>query len=408
MGHRVHLVVLELLAHLAEVGHRQPAAVAGKVEQVDLLQQTGARRVGEDEAQLGGQGRQQRARQGHRRQQRPVPPRDDQKGVGRVAPEPLQDIDVHDAVGLAQRTGRVGADQGGDRTVSGVRKTNGGKPLAQGQIGLGQLADLTPQDREQGRPVGGLQVRGEGDGTGPVVGLELRGGLGEALLEVLQQLDHVVRAHPPGRLAGAARLQTRQVPTQVGRGQVPLHLFAVEVVEEGVAQHLGQVDLREQRQLQRIAGRGRAPLVTGPTGEARHQAGRLLAVAGRIHMLDEVEPTALQFGLQFAPLPRRHGRDQVGLAGLGQAEEADADRAPGGPAEPGGEVAHPPQLVGQAVGFAVEPWRMAPHLGHPVERLAAARVEGVAAPHQVVDRPCWGSSLTPTDGVIAHAASLRG
>ena len=107
--------------------------------------------------------------------------------------------------------------------------------------------------------------------------------------------------------------------------EVDFDLLAIEVVEEGVAEHLGQIDLGEQRQLQRIAGRR----VARTAGEAGHQTGRLLAVAGRVHVLDEVEPSALDLGLQLAALPGREGRDQIGLAGLGQAEEADADRAPG-------------------------------------------------------------------------------
>jgi hypothetical protein len=222
--------------------------------------------------------------------------------------------------------------------IGGVGVTGLGESPAQGQIGLGQLAHLAPEHGEERGAVRRLQIGRQRDRGRPIVGLELLGGLGEALLEILEQVDHVVLAHPAGRRGGAARLQGGEMAAQMAGREVDLDLLAVEVVEEGVAEHLGQIDLGEERQLQRIARRCRARTA----GEAGHQTGRLLAVAGRVHVLDEVEPPALDLGLQLPALPGREGGDQIGLAGLRQAEEADADRASGRASEPRGEVAGAP------------------------------------------------------------------
>ena len=140
----------------------------------------------------------------------------------------------------------------------------------------------------------------------------------------------------------------------------------VEVLEPRVGENLRQFDFLEQRQFDRelriLARRGAA-------AEARHQAGGFLAATHRVDVLDEVQALATEIGFQFAVLTGREGRNQVGLAGLGQAEKANGHRRAGHATEAVGQVAGAVQADVQVVGFAVQPWCVAACLANPFQRL---------------------------------------
>jgi hypothetical protein len=134
--------------------------------------------------------------------------------VGIVAAQPLQDIDIHDAVGLGQCAASVRSHQRLDRAEHRACMAELGQRRAQLQIGLRQLRDLAPEHGQQRGALSGLQHRRQFDGRGPEVGSQLFGGLRKALLEILQQLDHAVRIHArylAGRRRGSSALMWRRI-----------------------------------------------------------------------------------------------------------------------------------------------------------------------------------------------------
>ena len=125
-------------------------------------------------------------------------------------------------------------------------------------------------------------------------------------------------------------------------GPLEGRLLVVEVEQEGVAQDLDDVGLRQQPHAHREV------LVAGAQAqaEAGHQAGRF-AIARRIDLAQEVVALVAEARLQRPAVAAGQDRDEIGLAGLAGAEHADAHAPAGGARQLAALVANLLQLADQ-------------------------------------------------------------
>lgn len=149
----------------------------------------------------------------------------------------------------------------------------------------------------------------------------------EAALEVVAQiLDRQLVEMRRRRAAthGPELVQKRAHRRGVLLGGFEIEVVDVEIREIAVGEDAHEIGLGEQPQAHRMVGRA----LRAECREAGHQPGRFL-VARRVDLTQEVERAAGEISDQ-APavllLPRvdTEARDQIGLAGLAWAEDADA------------------------------------------------------------------------------------
>lgn len=101
-------------------------------------------------------------------------------------------------------------------------------------------------------------------------------------------------------------------------------------------------------------------------------------------MFDEVQGAATEIGFQAAAAVSGQCRDQVRLARLGQAEEADHHGGGSGTLQVLGAVAGLAQAQVEAIGLGLDAGSIATHLLDPVQGLAGAFVNGAPGTHQLL------------------------
>ena len=215
--------------------------------------------------------------------------------------------------------------------------------LVEGEIELGEGLEVVPQHRPQPGTVLSRQARCEIDRLAPEIGAQLGGDAGEEGVEILDQIEHVVgleiadrRRLGLGAQFGQALADRRPV------GPHELGLLVIEVEQEGIAQDLHDVGLREQTDLHREVGRA----IAEAEAEARDQAGRL-AIARRIDLAQEVVGLVGEARLQRAAVAAREDGDEVRLAGLTGTENTHAHAPAGGARELAALIADLLQLAHQ-------------------------------------------------------------
>ena len=276
-------------------------------------------------------------------------------GIGAQA---VERKDVDDA--LLARDQRVHAEQG----LGGEGQLL--QAVVECEVEVGEGLEVVPQHRPQPGAVVARQARREIDRLAPVVGAQLRRHAGEEGVEILDQVEHVVGleiAHRRGLCLGAEFSQAL-----ADRGAIralELGLLMIEIEQEGVAQDLHDVGLRQQPHAHREVGRA----VAEAEAEAGDQAGRL-AIARRVDLAQEVVGLVGEARLQWAAVAAGQDRDQVGFAGLAGAKDADTHAPAGGARQLAALVADLLQLADQRRGLLRHGRRLRRSRLQPVHALA--------------------------------------
>ncbi len=211
----------------------------------------------------------------------------------------------------------------------------------------------------------------------------------EQPLEILAQVVDIVLGQPIDRFGTDAPGKARAMRLhQFRRGDIDLG--GVEILQEGIAEDLDDIGLRQQAQRYRMArDRGRRA-----QGEAGDKAGRLLPAFG-VDVAHEIQRRTIEHrGDGFLPAPRQR-RDQIGLARLRRTEHRDAHRAfRGGFQFPraAGEFAEIPRdgrrflaHLGTVVGKPAD--RLGGSLGRATRGGGKGGVGGVVEPHAIPTTP---------------------
>ncbi|MNL01994.1 hypothetical protein D3C87_1224820 [compost metagenome] len=361
-----------------QVEQAQPGAVAREIQQVDRRRTGIGGFIDQRKDQLGRERRQLTHRQADRCAGLVLGHRHHADGAFAGRAQARQRIDVHDAVDLTQPVGPA-RDQGLQRRLHGFRMAEIAQRIGQLRIQARELRQFIPKDREQLGALGAGEARGELHGALPVAQLQLLQVLGELLMGIVPERHNVVGGDARHHRPVAQALEAGQHLLDALFVQVIGDLLMVEVVEVRVHQDLGDFDFVEDLQRNRVSG-GRG---AGAVGEPRHQASGFLAAAGGIHVHQEVDQLGIEAGFELAVLSGGQRRDQVRLASLGQAEEAEPHRGRAGAAKDARGIARAVQAQGDVVGFAVEPLGVGACRADPLDAAGGAVMDGGPAVGQL-------------------------
>ena len=214
------------------------------------------------------------------------------------------------------------------------------------------------------------QARRQVDRLAPEVGAQLSGDACEEGVEILDQVEHVVgfEIADRRRMCLGAKFSQALADRRTVRAD-ELGLLVIEVEQEGVAQDLHDVGLRQQPHAHREFRRAVAEAET----KARDETGRL-AIARRIDLAQEVVGLVGEARLQGTAVAAREDRDEIGLAGLAGAEHAHAHAAPRGARQLAALVTDLLQLAHQRRGLLRHGRRLLRRVAQP--RYALARGDG--------------------------------
>ncbi len=155
------------------------------------------------DVQLGGEGADQRARQaGVGRGTAVGAARTHHQRVVGIGAEAIERQHVDDA--LLARDQRVHAEQ----RLGGMAQLL--QPVVQREIEIGEGLEVVPQDRPQPGAILPRQARREIDRLAPEIGAQLGGHAGEEGVEILDQVEHVVRLEIADRRRLGLGAQLRQ------------------------------------------------------------------------------------------------------------------------------------------------------------------------------------------------------
>ena len=191
-------------------------------------------------------------------------------------------------------------------------------------------------------------------------------GFFEALVQVIEQRDHVVsvytRLQRPGFTAfeGLERFADALFVDDV------IDLFLIKILEPGVGQNFRQLDFVEQFELDREVI---VFALFRQTAETRDQPGGFFTAAAGVHVLDEVHALRAEVGFQRAFGACGECRNQKGLARLRQAEKPGRHRRGRHTAQALGLIARLVQFQAECVGFAVQARGGDTGFLNPVQRL---------------------------------------
>ena len=344
------------------------------------------------DVELGGKGTDQRPGQpGVGRVAAVGLPRPHQQRVVGIGAQAVECQDVDDA--FLARDQRIHPEQG----FGGVAELL--QAVVEGEVEIGEGLEVVPKHRPQPGAVVARQAGGKVDRFAPVVGTQFRRDAGEERVEILDDVEHVVGievAHRRRLCLGAQLGQALADRRSIG--PLELRLLVVEVEQEGVAQNLHDVGLRQQPHPHREVWHAVAEAETEP-GD---QAGRL-AIARRIDLAQEVVGFVGETGLQGPAVAAGQDRDQVGLAGLAGTEDADAHAPAGGARQFAALVAHLLKFADQRrcllghgrrlAGGGLEPVHaFAGGDGHRFAVLGQLEIDGVHFPNRSSTCPCRANS----------------
>ena len=194
LRHRVVAFSQSRVTDLGKIGERHAPAIAGEVEQVDLIHNRVFGGFNQPEGHLRGQRRQVRHQHAARCLQLPV---EQWAHVDRVVfggAEAGQNIHAHDAVALHFTALVIQAEQRVQRCEHGGRQPQLVQAAGQRGVDVFQSRLIAPQQRKQLRALCHREARRELEHARPIGVVKQADSVGKTGFEVVPQRDHIVGA----------------------------------------------------------------------------------------------------------------------------------------------------------------------------------------------------------------------